>query len=67
MSLSGSPKQLDYEASAGWTTYGTWRATFHCFRASRRDMKAPQKMARRASSRAGLAEKHAREDARRAA
>ncbi len=34
MSLSGSPKQLDYEASAGWTTYGTWRATFHCFRAT---------------------------------
>src|SRR5262245_22248367 len=44
MSPSGCSKRLDYEASAGWTTYGTWRATFHCFWASRHDMKAPQKI-----------------------
>jgi hypothetical protein len=28
MSLSGCSKRLDYEASAGWTTHGTWRAPF---------------------------------------
>jgi hypothetical protein len=31
MSPSGSSKQLGYEASAGWTTYGTWRAPFSFF------------------------------------
>ena len=31
MSPSGSSKRLDYEASAGWTTYGTWRAPFSLF------------------------------------
>jgi len=31
MSLSGSSKRLDYEASAGWTTYGTWRAPCSLF------------------------------------
>src|SRR5262245_614012 len=36
-------KQLGYEASAGWTTYGTSLADFHCFRAAQRDMKGPQK------------------------
>src|SRR5262249_23826348 len=31
-------KQLGYEASAGWTTYGTSLADFHNFRAAQRDM-----------------------------
>jgi hypothetical protein len=30
--------------SAGWTTYGTSLADFHSFRASPRDMRAPQKI-----------------------
>jgi len=36
-------KRLGYEASAGWTTYGTSIADFHNFRAAQRDMKAPKK------------------------
>jgi hypothetical protein len=31
MSPLGSSKRLDYEASAGLTTYGTWRAHFSLF------------------------------------
>jgi len=31
MSLSDSSKRLDYEASAGWTTYGTWRDPLSLF------------------------------------
>src|SRR5262245_8253044 len=31
MTPPGSSKQLDYEASADWTTYGTWRAPFSLF------------------------------------
>jgi hypothetical protein len=29
------------QASAGWTTYGTSRVAFHCFRASHSDMNDP--------------------------
>src|SRR5262245_11660477 len=35
MNPSGSSKKLDYEASAGWTTYGTWRAPFSLFQCPR--------------------------------
>jgi hypothetical protein len=38
MSPSGSSKRLDYESSAGWTTYGTRRAPFSLFQGVARDM-----------------------------
>jgi len=34
MSSSITTKQLDNEATAGWTTHGTGRAMFYRFRAS---------------------------------
>jgi len=34
-------KRLGYEASAGWTTYGTSLAAFSLFQGVARDMKAP--------------------------
>src|SRR5262249_15014875 len=40
MSRSVTTESFGYEASAGWTTYGTWRANFHSFRASPRDAQA---------------------------
>jgi len=44
MKRSVTIKRLGYEASAGWTTYGTSLADFHNFMASQRHMKAPQKI-----------------------
>jgi hypothetical protein len=44
MSRSVTVKRLDDEASAGWTTYGTFRAAFSLFQGVvKHDLKAPQK------------------------
>jgi hypothetical protein len=45
MSCSVTIKRLDDEASAGWTTYGTFRAAFSLFQGVfKDDMKAPQRI-----------------------